>query len=123
MIFFIFLLAFLKFSMYYKFSVIKMNFLMNLFLVIVIMLKKITCLREFFILHISRNSTFLHFTVKTYIICQSSRTILLLYTSEMSVFTDSLCVFAILSIIVLNFSTLKVQKHFSFLCFILWFLC
>lgn len=68
------------------------------------MLTKLTCLIKFFILHVSRNGT--------YIIFKSSQKILLLYTSEISVFTDSLCIFAILVIIVLKFSTLNVQKYF-----------
>ena len=76
------------------------------------MLTKLTCLRKFLILHISRNGTFLHSILKTYTIFQSSRTNLLLYTSEISVFSNSLSIFAILSIIVLNFSTSKVRKNF-----------
>ena len=76
------------------------------------MLIKLASLRNFFIVHISRNSAFLHPIVKTYIIFQSSRTVFLLYTSEMSVFTNSLCIFAISNIIVLNFSTSKVHKNF-----------
>ena len=108
MIFFIFLLSFLTFSMYYKFSEIKMTVFINLFLVI--MLTKLTCLRIFFILHISRNGPILHSIVKPYIIFQPSRIILLLYTLEISVLTNSLCIFSILNIIVLNFSMSKVQK-------------
>ena len=76
------------------------------------MLTKLTCLRKFFILHISRNGHSLHSILKTYIIFQSSRAILLLYTSEICVFSNSLCNFAILNIIVLNFSTSKAQKGF-----------
>ena len=91
--FFIFLLSFLVFSMYYKFSVIKMNFFINFFLVIVIMVTKLTCLRKLFILYISRSTTFLHSIVKTYNIFQSSRTILLLYTSEISIFSNCFCFF------------------------------
>ena len=60
-IFFIFLLSLLMFFMYYKFNVIKMNVFINLFLAIVIMLTKLTRLRKFFILHISRNGTFFTF--------------------------------------------------------------
>ena len=63
-IFIIFLLSFLTFSIYYKFS--KMNVFINFFLAIAIMLTKLTCLRRFFILNISRNGTFLHSIVKTY---------------------------------------------------------
>ena len=76
------------------------------------MLTKLTCLRKLLILHILRNGTFLDFIVKTYIIFKSSKTILQLYASEISVFTNSLCIFAILIFIVLNFSASKVQKYF-----------
>ena len=110
MMFLIFLLSFLPFSMYYKFSAVNMNIFINSFLVIVLMLIKLNCLRKFFVLHILRNGTFLHLIVKTYIIFQLSTTILLLYTSEISVFIDSLCIFAMLDIIILNFSTSKVKK-------------
>ena len=44
---FIFLLSFLTFSMYYKFSVIKVNVFINLFLAIVIMPTKLTCLTSY----------------------------------------------------------------------------
>ena len=81
-----------------------MNVFINLFLAIVIMLTKLTCLIKCFILHVSRKGT--------YIIFKSSQKILLLCTSEISVFTDSLCIFAILVIIVFKFSTLNVQKYF-----------
>lgn len=76
------------------------------------MLTKLTFLRKFFTSHISRNSTVLHSIVKTYIVFQSSRTILLLYAADISVFTNSLCIFEVLNIIFLNFSTSKVQKSF-----------
>ena len=83
-----------------------------MFLAIVIMLTKLTFLRKFFTSHISRNSTVLHSIVKTYIVFQSSRTILLLYAADISVFTNSLCIFEVVNIIFLNFSTSKVQKSF-----------
>ena len=105
---FIFLLSFLAFSMYYKFSVIKVNVFINLFLAIVIMPTTLTCLRKFLILHILRNSSFIQSIAKTYIVFQSSKTILLFYTSLISGSTNSLCIFAILSIIALTFSTSKV---------------
>ena len=73
---------------------------------------QINLFKEIFILHISMNGTFLHYIVKTYIIFQSSRTILLLYTSNVFVFTNSLCIFAKLRITIFNFSTSKVQKNF-----------
>ena len=79
MIFFIVLLSFSAFSVHYKFSVIKTFVFINLLLAIVLMLTKLTCLKKFFILRISRNGIFLHSIVKTYIIFQSSRTTLLLY--------------------------------------------
>ena len=65
-----------------------------------------------FNIRISQNGTLLHSILKNYIFFQSSRTILLLYTSKISVFSNNLCVFATLSIIVLNFSTSEVQKTF-----------
>ena len=52
MIFVIFLLSFLTFSMHYNFSVIKMNNFINLFLAIAITLTKLTYLRKLFILYI-----------------------------------------------------------------------
>ena len=47
-LFFIFFLSILIFSVYYKFSLITMNIFTNLLLAIVILLSKLTCLREFF---------------------------------------------------------------------------
>ena len=85
-----------------------MNIFTYLLLAIVILLSKLTCLRGFF-MFVSRNSTFLRFSLNTFIIFQSCRRILLLTTSEVSFFTNSICVFAILTIIVLNFSTSNVQ--------------
>ena len=73
---------------------------------------QINLFKEIFILHISMNGTFLHYIVKTYITFQSSRTISLLYTSNVFVFTNSLCIFAKLRITIFNFSTSKVQKNF-----------
>ena len=88
-----------------------MNIFTYLLLAIVILLSKLTCLRGFF-MFVSRNSTFLRFSLNTFIIFQSCRRILLLTTSEVSFFTNSICVFAILTIIVLNFSTSNVQTNF-----------
>ena len=93
--------------MYYEFIVVEIDVFTNLFLVIVTMLTKLTCLRTFFICNIFRH-LFVYFKN---IIFQSFWTILLLYISEISVFTNSSCVFAILSIFVLNLSTPKVQKY------------
>ena len=112
-LFFIFLLSILIFSVYYKFSIITMNIFTNWLLAIVILLSKLTCFREFFIMCISRNSTFLRFSLNSYITFQSCRTILLLKTSELSFFTNSICAFAILTIIVLHFSSSKVQICFK----------
>ena len=110
-LFFILLLSILIFLVYYKFSIITMNIFTDLFLVTVILLSKSTCLREFFVLYISRNSKFLRFSLNAYITFQSFRTMLLLKISEVSFFTNSICVFAMLSIIVLNFSTSNVQRN------------
>ena len=63
-LFFIFFLSILIFSVYYKFSIITMNIFTNLLLAIVILLSKLTCIREFFIMFISRNSTLLRFSFK-----------------------------------------------------------
>ena len=79
-LFFIFFLSILIFSVYYKFSIITMNIFTNLLLAIVILLSKSTCLREFFIMFILRNSTFLRFSLDTNITFQSCRTMLLLKT-------------------------------------------
>ena len=108
---FIFLLSLLAFSVYYKYSIFKMNIFISLFLVLLILLTKVTCFRIFSILYISRSSTFLRSNLNTYIVFQSSRTILLLNTSEVSFFTKDLCIFAILSIIVINFLKSKVQRN------------
>ena len=91
-LFFIFFLSILMFSVYYKFSIITMNIFTNLLLAIVILLSKLTCLREFRKMFVSQNSTFLCFSLNTYITFQSCRTMLLLATSEVSFFTDSICV-------------------------------
>ena len=88
-----------------------MNIFTNLLLAIVILLSKLTFLREFFIMFILGSSTFLRFSLNTYITFQSCRTMLLLATSEVSFFTNSICVFAILTIIVLNFSASNVQTN------------
>ena len=88
-----------------------MNIFTNVRLAIVILLSKLTCLMEFFIMSISRNITFLCFSLNTYITFQSCRTMLLLKTSEVSFFTNSICVFPILTTIVLNFSTTYIQAN------------
>ena len=88
-----------------------MNIFTNVRLAIVILLSKLTCLMEFFIMFISRNITFLCFSLNTYITFQSCRTMLLLKTSEVSFFTNSVCVFPILTTIVLNFSTTYIQAN------------
>ena len=89
-----------------------MNIFTNLLLALVILLSMLTCLREFFILYISRNSTFLRSSLNTYITFQSFWTMLLFETSEVSFFfANSICVFAILNIIVLNFSTSNIQTN------------
>ena len=48
-----------------------MNNFTNSFLAIVILLSKLTCLREFFKLYISRKSTLLRSSLNTYITFQS----------------------------------------------------
>ena len=85
-----------------------MNVFTNLLLAIVILLSKLV---EFFIMFISRNNTFLRFSLNRYFTFQSCRTILLLKTSEVSFFTNSICVFPILTTIVLNFSTTYIQAN------------
>ena len=53
----------------------------------------------------------LRFSLNKYITFQSCRTMLLLTTSEVSFFINSICVFSILTIIVLNFSISNVQTN------------
>ena len=86
-LFFRFFLSILIFSVYHKFSIITMNIFTNLLLTIVILLSKLTCLREFFVMFISRNSTFLRFSF-TFRSCQ---TMLLLALSEPSFLINSMC--------------------------------
>ena len=64
---YIFLLSLLAFSVYCKYSIFKMNNFFNLFLVIIILLTKSTCFRKFFMLYISRSSTFSRSNLNTYI--------------------------------------------------------
>ena len=90
-LFFRFFLSILIFSVYHKFSIITMNIFTNLLLTIVILLSKLTCLREFFIMFISRNSTFLRFSF-TFRSCQ---TMLLLALLEPSFLINSMCFFYI----------------------------
>lgn len=82
-LFFIFSLPFLIFPFYYKYSIILINIFM-IFLTIVILTSKLTCLRKFFILYISRNSTFLRFNLNTCITFKSLRTTSIIKTSEVS---------------------------------------
>ena len=84
-----------------------MNVFTNLLLAIVILLSKLV---EFFIMFISRKNTFLRFSLNIYFTFQSCRTILLLKT-EVSFLTNSICVFPVLTIIVLNFSTANIQTN------------
>ena len=83
-----------------------------IFLVIIILLTKLNCLRKVFILYIEKNSTSLPSNLNTYIVFQSFSTILLLNTSSVLFFTNCVCIFAILSIIILNFSTSNIQRNF-----------
>ena len=80
------LLSLLAFSVYYKYSIFKMNIFINLFLVMMILLTKSTCFRKLFISYISRKSTSPRFNLNTYIAFQSFRTILQLNTSKISFF-------------------------------------
>ena len=59
-----------------------MNIFTNLVLAIVILLSKLTFLRKLSIVFISPNSTFLRFSLNTFITFQSCQTMLLLRTSE-----------------------------------------
>ena len=67
---FIFFLSLLRFSLYYKYSIFKMNIFINLFLVKITLLTKLTCFRKFFIFYISRSSTLLHSTLSKCIVFQ-----------------------------------------------------
>ena len=89
-----------------------MNIFINLFLVIMILLTKSTCFRKFFMLYISRSSTFSRSNFNTYIALQSFRTILQLKTFEIPLFYKGLCIFAIFSINFLNFTKSDVQRIF-----------
>ena len=108
----IFLLSLLAFSVYYKHSIFTMNIFINLFLVIMILLTKSTCFKKFFILCISRRSTFSRSNLNTYIAFKSFRTILQLNTSETSFFHKGLCIFAILIINSLIFPKSNVLRIF-----------
>ena len=94
-LFFIFFFSILVFSVYYKFSIITINIFINLVLAIVTLLSKLTCLREFFTIFILQNCTFLRSSLNTYITFQSCRTMLLLKTSEVSLFTNCIYAFAV----------------------------
>ena len=52
-LFFVFFFSIFMFSVYYKSSIIRMNIFTNFLFAIVILLSKLTCLREFFIMFIS----------------------------------------------------------------------
>ena len=111
-IFFIFLPSFLTFSMYDKFSVINRNVFITLLLASYDA-DQVDLFKEIFYITYFKGGTFLHFIGKTFFNHFSIiQAVLLLYTPENSVFTDSLCILGILSIIVLNVSTSKVQKNF-----------
>ena len=92
-LFFIFFL-----SVYYNFSIITMNIFTNMHLATVVLLSKLMRLSEFF-MFILRNSTFLRFSLNTYTTFQSCQTMLLLKLSEVSFFTNSVCVSTILTIL------------------------
>ena len=100
--------------MYY---IITPNIFTNLLLATVILLSKRTCLREFFITFISQNSTFLHFSLNTYITFQSCRTLLLLLkTSEVFFFYQYYICFCYIiltfcAFFALNFSKSDVQTN------------
>ena len=106
----IYILFLLAVSVYYKYSIFKMNIFMNLFLVIMILLTRLTCFRKFYVLYISRRSSFFLSNLNTSIVFQSFRTILLLNIWEVSFFTKGLCVFAILGMIALNFPKSKFYR-------------
>ena len=107
---FIFLLSLLAFPVYYKYSIFKTNIFYQFFLVIIILLTKLTCFRKFFILYISQSSAFLRCNLNTCIVFQAFRAILLLNTSEVSFYTKGSCIFAILNIIAFNFPKSNVQR-------------
>ena len=107
-----FLLSLSAFSVRYNYNIFKMNTFINLLLVKIILLTKLSCFRKFFILYISQTSSFLRSNLNTDIVFQSFKTNLLLNTLEVSCFSKGLCVFTILSIIALNFSKFNVQIRF-----------
>ena len=86
-----------------------MNIFTNLFLATVILLSKSTCLREIF-MFISQNSRFLRFSLNTHLTFQSCPAMLLLKTTELSFFTNRICAFATLTIIVPNFQYLTSKQ-------------
>ena len=111
-ILYIFSLSLLAFSVYYKYSIYKMNIFINLFLVIMILLTKSTCFRKFFISYISRSSTFLRSNLNTFIAFQSFRKFYSSTHQRFLFFYKGLCIFAILSINSLNFPESNVQRIF-----------
>ena len=108
----LFFLSILIFSAYYKFSIITLNIFTNLILSAVMRLSKLTCFREFFIMFISQNSMFLCSSLNAYITFQLCQTMLLLKSSDVSFFTNSVCIFAMLSIIALNVSTSNIKTNY-----------
>ena len=78
-----------------------MNIFTNLLLAIVILVQINLFKRIFRVVYFTEQYV-LRFSLNTNIIFQSCQTMLLLTTSEISFFTNSICVFAILTIIVLN---------------------
>ena len=97
-----FLLSLSAFSVRYNYNIFKMNIFINLLLVIIILLTKLSCFRKFFILYISQTSSFLRSNLNTDIVFQLFKTF----------FSKGLCVFTILSIIALNFLKFNVQIRF-----------
>ena len=124
-ILYIFLLSLLAFSVYYKYSIFKMNIFINLFLVIMILLTKSTCFRKFFISYISRSSTFSRSNLNTYIAFQSFRTILQLNTSETSFFYKGLCILSIVKNLTSkeSFNKISLKNWECFTNFHIHFLC
>ena len=105
-IFLIILLSLLTCSVDYKYIIIMINNFVNLFLAMIILLTKLTWLRKFLFVHILWNNS------------TSSCSDLLLHSRGFFFFLIN-CLFscAILSIIVLNFSTFNVQEIFIFKIF------
>ena len=95
-------LVLLFFSTYFKLSIVTFNIFINLIPLKVIFLTNFTCLRKRLILFISLNVSYLRSILDAITIFQSFRTILKISTSDVNFFTRLLCIFAIVSIIVLT---------------------